>query len=285
MSPSEIVDEARDVSSLWSQSESTRQWWKSRRKSWYLLCSIWQWFRLQTKRECTKADCFQMCFFLHLSKDWVRKVLLAVLPHTTLQHSSVRQFEQTKKLMIDKEGVTLKQWQEKVPSCSSHFPKLPQGANEQRRGGRGLEVTMIIVPIMIIITMMITIIMIIMLTCKQEAPAVWIPSCRCILPSSILTQPLAEMIIMIMVIKRVIVMVMITNHCVSWTTTWQSEFSRQLLPRPPSTLDIKCAKLQNHHIHKPSKSPSPSSKNHWSRKFTWRPLHWSQPSQRAAPCV
>ena len=35
--------------------------------------------------------------------------------------------------------MTLKQWQEKVPSCSSHFPKLPQGANEQRRGGRGLH--------------------------------------------------------------------------------------------------------------------------------------------------
>ena len=35
-------------------------------------------------------------YFLHLSMDWVRKVLLAVLPHSTLQHLSVRQFEQHK---------------------------------------------------------------------------------------------------------------------------------------------------------------------------------------------
>ena len=151
--------------------------------------------------------------------DWMRKVLLAILPHTTLQHLSVKQFEQHKNWpekirAIEWEGVTLKQWQEKVPSCSSHFPKLPQGANEQRRGGRGLVFTMIIVLIMIIriiiaiitIIMMITIIMIIMLTCKQEAPAVWIPSCRCILPSSIPTRPLAEMIVMIMMIMMVIVM-------------------------------------------------------------------------------
>ena len=49
-----------------------------------------------------------------------------------------------------KMNVTLKQWQEKVPSCSSHFPKLPQGANEQRRGGRGLLVITMIFNMLVV---------------------------------------------------------------------------------------------------------------------------------------
>ena len=56
--------------------------------------------------------------------------------------------------------MTLKQWQEKVPSCSSHFPKLPQGANEQRRGGRGLLVIAMILNMLVVMFVNIAIIVI-----------------------------------------------------------------------------------------------------------------------------
>ena len=65
--------------------------------------------------------------------------------------------------------MTLKQWQEKVPSCSSHFPKLPQGANEQRRGGRGLLVIAMILNMLVV--MLLVTISIIVITTFVNSPS------------------------------------------------------------------------------------------------------------------